>query len=148
MRKGKALTWVVFLVSGLPMTAANLMAAEYPERAIEILVPFGAGGDSDLSGRLLAQHELLDLAGRGLRDLLEADLARHLEVGQAALGGALGLERVIQRQGGLALEVVGHQLVGRALLGRALVAQGGVAVVAGGHQAGHDQAQRQGLEPE
>ena len=43
MRKVRTLTWVVFLVSGLAMAATNLMAAEYPERAIEILVPFGAG---------------------------------------------------------------------------------------------------------
>src|SRR5580700_6380683 len=44
--------------------------------------------------RPLAQHELLDLAGGGLRDLLEAHLARHLEGRQQAaampdeLGGA------------------------------------------------------------
>jgi putative tricarboxylic transport membrane protein len=55
MRKVKTLTWVVFLVSGLAMAAANLMAAEYPERAIEILVPFGAGGGSDTAARAVAE---------------------------------------------------------------------------------------------
>jgi putative tricarboxylic transport membrane protein len=55
MRKVRTLTWVVFLVSGLAMAAANLMAAEYPERAIEILVPFGAGGGSDTAARAVAE---------------------------------------------------------------------------------------------
>jgi len=55
MRKVKTLTWVVFIVSGLAMAAANLMAAEYPERAIEILVPFGAGGGSDTAARAVAE---------------------------------------------------------------------------------------------
>ena len=42
--------------------------------------------------RPLAQLELLDLAGRGLRDRLEADLARHLVAGEqrAAVRDQLG----------------------------------------------------------
>jgi tripartite-type tricarboxylate transporter receptor subunit TctC len=55
MRKVKRLTWVVLLVSGLALAAANLMAADYPERAIEILVPFGAGGGSDTAARAVAE---------------------------------------------------------------------------------------------
>jgi len=55
MRKVKRLTWVVLLVSGLALVAANLMAADYPERAIEILVPFGAGGGSDTAARAVAE---------------------------------------------------------------------------------------------
>jgi putative tricarboxylic transport membrane protein len=55
MRKVKTLTWVVVIVSGLAMAAANLMAAEYPERAIEILVPFGAGGGSDTAARAVVE---------------------------------------------------------------------------------------------
>ena len=55
MQKVKTLAWVVVLVSGLAMAAANLMAAEYPERAIEILVPFGAGGGSDTAARAVAE---------------------------------------------------------------------------------------------
>ncbi len=30
--------------------------AQYPAKPITLVIPFGAGGDSDLSGRLLAQH--------------------------------------------------------------------------------------------
>ncbi len=30
--------------------------AQYPGKPITLVIPFGAGGDSDLSGRLLAQH--------------------------------------------------------------------------------------------
>ncbi len=55
MRKAKTLTWVVLLVSGLALAAANLMAADYPERAIEILVPFGAGGGSDTAARAVGE---------------------------------------------------------------------------------------------
>lgn len=55
MRKVQTRIWVVFLVSGLAMAAANLMAAEYPERAIEILVPFGAGGGSDTAARAVVE---------------------------------------------------------------------------------------------
>jgi putative tricarboxylic transport membrane protein len=55
MRKVKRLTWLVLLVCGLAIAAANLMAAEYPERAIEILVPFGAGGGSDTAARAVAE---------------------------------------------------------------------------------------------
>jgi putative tricarboxylic transport membrane protein len=44
---------LLFLTGVLP--AWNAMAAEYPERAIEILVPFGAGGGSDTAARAVAE---------------------------------------------------------------------------------------------
>jgi tripartite-type tricarboxylate transporter receptor subunit TctC len=34
----------------------SAMAQGYPTKPITLVIPFGAGGDSDLSGRLLAQH--------------------------------------------------------------------------------------------
>ena len=55
MRKVKKQALVVFIAFGLAMAAANLMAAEYPERAIEILVPFGAGGGSDTAARAVVE---------------------------------------------------------------------------------------------
>jgi tripartite-type tricarboxylate transporter receptor subunit TctC len=55
MRKTKKRALMVFVVFGLALAAANLMAAEYPERAIEILVPFGAGGGSDTAARAVVE---------------------------------------------------------------------------------------------
>jgi tripartite-type tricarboxylate transporter receptor subunit TctC len=44
----------VFLVS---LCAAGSVGAQaYPSKPITLVIPFGAGGDSDLSGRLLAQY--------------------------------------------------------------------------------------------
>jgi len=55
MRKVKKQALAAFIVFGLALAAANLMAAEYPERAIEILVPFGAGGGSDTAARAVVE---------------------------------------------------------------------------------------------
>jgi tripartite-type tricarboxylate transporter receptor subunit TctC len=45
----------MFLLFGLVFGNANTQAAEYPERAIEILVPFGAGGGSDTAARAVVE---------------------------------------------------------------------------------------------
>jgi tripartite-type tricarboxylate transporter receptor subunit TctC len=45
--------WLVLLVSLGFLTSAF---AQYPAKPITLVIPFGAGGDSDLSGRLLAQY--------------------------------------------------------------------------------------------
>jgi tripartite-type tricarboxylate transporter receptor subunit TctC len=45
---------VVFLLAAA-LAAANIAWAEYPDRAIEILVPFGAGGGSDTAARAVAE---------------------------------------------------------------------------------------------
>ena len=41
------------VVGGLSTAAAR---AEFPERPIELIIPFGAGGGADIEGRLLAQE--------------------------------------------------------------------------------------------
>jgi len=46
--------FVVFLL-GLVFGGVNAKAADYPERAIEILVPFGAGGGSDTAARAVVE---------------------------------------------------------------------------------------------
>ena len=38
------------------VAAGQALAQAYPSKPISLVIPFGAGGDSDLSGRLLAQH--------------------------------------------------------------------------------------------
>ncbi len=38
------------------LAAGGAGAQSYPAKPITLVIPFGAGGDSDLSGRLLAQH--------------------------------------------------------------------------------------------
>jgi tripartite-type tricarboxylate transporter receptor subunit TctC len=47
-------SWLVLLVSlGF---FGSALAQQYPAKPITLVIPFGAGGDSDLSGRLLAQY--------------------------------------------------------------------------------------------
>jgi tripartite-type tricarboxylate transporter receptor subunit TctC len=45
----------LFFLLGLVIAGLNAEAAEYPERAIEILVPFGAGGGSDTAARAVVE---------------------------------------------------------------------------------------------
>jgi tripartite-type tricarboxylate transporter receptor subunit TctC len=45
---------VAMLIAGA--AAAQTAAPTYPAKPITLVIPFGAGGDSDLSGRLLAQY--------------------------------------------------------------------------------------------
>ena len=48
-----ALFAALSVVAGFP---SRTLAQGYPVKPITLVIPFGAGGDSDLSGRLLAQH--------------------------------------------------------------------------------------------
>ena len=55
MRKSFCFILSVFFLVGLVFGDRKAVAAEYPERAIEILVPFGAGGGSDTAARAVAE---------------------------------------------------------------------------------------------
>lgn len=49
--------WLASLVAWLCAAwAPGAVAQGYPSKPINLIIPFSAGGDSDLSGRLLAQH--------------------------------------------------------------------------------------------
>ncbi len=44
------------VVAALALAPALAFAQPYPSKPVTFIIPFGAGGDSDLSGRILAQH--------------------------------------------------------------------------------------------
>ena len=46
------MTWIFLLIAGLGIAAAG-HAQKYPERPIRLIVPFAAGGTSDLMGRVI-----------------------------------------------------------------------------------------------
>ena len=43
------------LFAALPLTAAAQGAADYPNKPIELVVPFGAGGGTDVLARVFAE---------------------------------------------------------------------------------------------
>jgi len=55
MRKAFCLASACMLLVGVGLWGGVAAAADYPERAIEILVPFGAGGGSDTAARALVE---------------------------------------------------------------------------------------------
>jgi tripartite-type tricarboxylate transporter receptor subunit TctC len=55
MRKAMRVFWTVLFVVGIGFSTVATAAAAYPERAIEILVPFGVGGGSDTAARAVAE---------------------------------------------------------------------------------------------
>ena len=68
-----------FLAVALWLTSACALAQGYPSKPITFIVAFGAGGDSDLSGRNLAQH-----AGKYLNN------ATIVVVNRVGASGAIG----------------------------------------------------------
>jgi tripartite-type tricarboxylate transporter receptor subunit TctC len=60
MRAG-LLTKIICTVAGLMLGAAPLRAQDYPTRPIKLVVPYAAGGPTDLLGRLIAEHLGRDL---------------------------------------------------------------------------------------
>ena len=55
MKKTAFISILSFFLLGLVLGELNVRAADYPERAIEILVPFGAGGGSDTAARAVVE---------------------------------------------------------------------------------------------
>jgi tripartite-type tricarboxylate transporter receptor subunit TctC len=56
MKTITTLTLVLCTALGLALAASQAAAEEYPDRAIEILVPFGAGGGSDTAARAVVER--------------------------------------------------------------------------------------------
>lgn len=69
-----------FVVMGLAAGGGNVSAAPYPERAIEVIVPFGVGGGSDTAARAVAE---------GLKPLLKVPLVITNMPGGGATKGML-----------------------------------------------------------
>ncbi len=71
--------WVLFF-SAFVMGSWKIASAEFPERQIEIIVPFGVGGGSDVAARAVAE---------GLKPLLKVPLVITNMPGGAATKGML-----------------------------------------------------------
>ncbi len=85
MKIRKGMVVLFFLAGALALGYGNLAAAEFPERAIEIIVPFGVGGGSDTCARAVAE---------GLKPLLKVPL----QITNMAGGGATkGMLHVAQQ---------------------------------------------------
>ncbi len=69
-----------FVVMGMLAGVGNISAAAYPERSIEIIVPFGVGGGSDTAARAVAE---------GLKPLLKVPLVITNMAGGGATKGML-----------------------------------------------------------
>ena len=62
--------------------AGPAQAADYPSRPIKLVVPFAAGGSTDIVARLVAEY-----AGRDLKQTIVVE-------NKAGAGGSLGMEQV------------------------------------------------------
>lgn len=80
MKKSSLLSRVVLLFLCTMLITAGMAAAEYPERAIEILVPFGAGGGSDTAARAV---------GEGMKEQLKNGIVINNMPGGGATKGML-----------------------------------------------------------
>jgi len=80
MKKMKCFFLSILFFSAFIMGRWEIASAEYPERAIEIIVPFGVGGGSDTAARAV---------GEGLKPLLKVPLVITNMPGGAATKGML-----------------------------------------------------------
>src|SRR4051794_35314995 len=82
----KAPPVAICLAIAAALVAANVRAAEYPVRPIKLVVPYAAGGPTDVLGRLVA-----DYLGR---DLKQATVVEN----KAGAQGAIGAEAVARAE--------------------------------------------------
>jgi tripartite-type tricarboxylate transporter receptor subunit TctC len=80
MRTGKRVALGVVLLAGCVIGSWGVTLAAYPDRAIEIIVPFGVGGGSDTAARAVAE---------GLKPLLKVPLVITNMPGGGATKGML-----------------------------------------------------------
>ncbi|MDP1991039.1 MAG: tripartite tricarboxylate transporter substrate binding protein [Syntrophales bacterium] len=80
MKKARVFFAAVLFITGWVAGISNVAAAAYPERAIEIIVPFGVGGGSDTAARAVAE---------GLKPLLKVPLVITNMAGGGATKGML-----------------------------------------------------------
>ena len=60
-----SITRRILLGSALALGLAGAAAAEFPERQITLVIPFAAGGSTDVVGRIVADRMSRDLRKRG-----------------------------------------------------------------------------------
>src|SRR3954451_11689648 len=80
------MTMRLFALLCVALIATNAQAAEYPVRPIKLVVPYAAGGPTDVLGRLVA-----DFLGR---DLKQATVVEN----KAGAQGAIGAEAVARAE--------------------------------------------------
>lgn len=83
----RSLLFAIGLAAGMAALPGAVWAqADYPSRPVKIVVPFPAGGTSDLMGRLIA-----DVLGRELKQAFVVE-------NKGGAGGAIGTEQVARAQ--------------------------------------------------
>lgn len=80
MKKSRVLFTAVLFLFGLVVGVSTVESAAYPERAIEVIIPFGVGGGSDTAARAVAE---------GLKPLLKVPLVLTNMPGGGATKGML-----------------------------------------------------------